>query len=73
MLSDLLLAIDSGDLATFVLLDLSAVFDTVDHAILLGRLGFRGPVRSQLVSFLHLTGRSQYVRRVASRSPSERF
>ena len=38
VLSDILLAIDSGDLAALVLLDLSAAFDTVDHAILLRRL-----------------------------------
>jgi len=38
LLSDILLAIDSGDLAALVLLDLSAAFDTVDSAILLRRL-----------------------------------
>jgi len=34
MFSDILLAVDSGDVAALVLLDLSAAFDTVDHAIL---------------------------------------
>jgi len=38
VLSDILLAIDSGDLSAEVLLDLSAAFDTVDHNILIRRL-----------------------------------
>ena len=39
VLSDIHLAVDRGDLAALVLLDLSAAFDTVDHDILLKRLG----------------------------------
>ena len=38
VLSDILLAIDSGDLSALVFLDLSAAFDTVDHDILIRRL-----------------------------------
>ena len=38
MQSDILAGVDRGDLATLVLLDVSAAFDTVDHGILLERL-----------------------------------
>lgn len=34
-LNDLLLFVDSGDVAVLVLLDLRVAFDTVDHCILL--------------------------------------
>ena len=38
VMSDILLALDSGDLGLRTLIDLSAAFDTVDHHILLQRL-----------------------------------
>ena len=38
VLSDILLALDSGNLALLTLLDLSAAFDSVDHTTLLRRL-----------------------------------
>ena len=37
-MSDILRVLDNGDIALLTLLDLSAAFDTVDHAILLKRL-----------------------------------
>ena len=40
MLSDLLEALDRGDVGVLLLLDLSAAFDTVDHETLLRRLEF---------------------------------
>jgi len=38
VLTDIHLAVNAGDLSVFVLLNLSAVFETVDHGILLHRL-----------------------------------
>ena len=38
VLADILLALDSGDLAILTLLDLSAAFNSVDHDTLLNRL-----------------------------------
>ena len=65
VLSNILEAVDSGDVAALILLDLSAAFDTVDHAILCRRLqvsyGLGGPVLEWFQSYLY--GRSQYVRR----------
>ena len=72
VLSDILLALDSGKLALLSLLDLSACFDSVDHDTLLQRLqmsyGLGGNVIAWFASYL--TGRTQYVRTAASRSIS---
>jgi len=64
VLSDILLAIDSGDLSALVLLDLSAAYDTVDHDILIRRLktsyGLSGMVLQWFQTYL--VGRSQCIR-----------
>ena len=64
VLADILLAVDTGDLALLTLLDLSAAFDTVDHNTLLRRLsvsyGLGGGVHRWFRSYLN--GRTQFVR-----------
>ena len=64
VLTDILLALDSGNLALLTLLDLSAAFDSVDHATLIKRLetsyGLCGSTLRWIRSYL--TGRTQYVR-----------
>lgn len=70
VMSELLQAVDRGDLGSLILLDLTAAFDTVDHDILLQRLqqtfGIDGNVHRWFRSYL--VGRTQYVRRGALRS-----
>jgi hypothetical protein len=72
VLSDILQAVDRGDVATLILLDLSAAFDTVDHDIMLQRLQFSfgivGAAHRWFQSYL--LGRSQYVRRGPLKSSS---
>ena len=65
MLSDILQADDSGDLAALVLLDLSAAFDTVDHSILLERLQQTFGISDTALCWFqsYLSSRTQYVRR----------
>ena len=57
VLSDILSAVDCGDVAALALLDLSAAFDTVDHEILLERLrcsyGISGRAHDWFESYLH--------------------
>ena len=56
--NDILHALDRGVSVFVVLLDLSSVFDTVDHKLLLSRLEDRvrlsGPVLGRATSYLNL-------------------
>jgi len=56
VLADILLALDSGDLAMLTLLDLYAAFDIVDHNTLLNQLqksyGLAGQVLNWFASYL---------------------
>jgi len=64
VMSDILLALDSGNLALLTLLDLSAAFDSVDHATLIQRLqkscGLGDVALKWITSYL--SWRTQYVR-----------
>ena len=75
VLSDILYAIDTGNLSVLASLDLSAAFDTVDHGILLQRLetsfGVGGFVLDWFRSYL--TNIVQHVRRGASRSAERKM
>ena len=64
VLGDILLALDAGNLSMLTLLDLSAAFDTVDHDILVRRLGTSFGLRGIVLSWFrsYLTGRRQFVR-----------
>jgi len=64
VLSYAFLAADTGQATLLGLLDLTATFDTVDHAILIERLRLTFGVVDSAVHWmtLYLTGRTQYVR-----------
>ena len=72
VVSDILLALDSGNLSILALLDLSAAFDSIDHSTLLQRFrisyGIDGTVLDWITSYL--SGRTQHVRLGETRSPS---
>ena len=70
VLSDILLALDSGNLAVLTLLDLSAAFDSVDHATLLQRLSISYGIGGSVIAWFtsYLSDRCQYVRLPASTS-----
>ena len=64
VLSDILRAVDRGDVPALVILDLSAAFDTVDRDILLQRLSVTYGISDADHEWLrsYLSCRSQYVR-----------
>ena len=61
--NDFLMSIDDQQCVLLVLLDLSAVFDTVDHNILLSRLATRFGITGNALKWVesYLSERSQYV------------
>ena len=70
VVGDILLALDSGNLALLPLLDLSAAFDTVDHDTLLRHMqtsyGLDGVVIKWFA--LYFSGRTQHVRTLTTTS-----
>ena len=72
MLSDILTALDKGDIAVLTLLDLSAAFDTLDHATLLRRLQISFGLGGSALSWFHsyLSQRRQHVVHQGNSSPS---
>jgi len=70
VLSNILTALDTGEIDMLTLLDLSAAFDTVDHDILLRRLAVSYSLGGTVLSWFqsYLDGRIQFVRRSRSAS-----
>ena len=70
LFADILLVLDLGDLEMLTLLDLCAVFDSVDHDTLFLQIsyGLDGAVINWLSSYLH--GRLQHVHVPESSPPS---
>ena len=63
MHNDILTAVDNNRIVILLLLDLSAAFDTVDHAILLHRLEVRFGIKQKALAWFksYLMNRSQSV------------
>ncbi|XP_067687017.1 uncharacterized protein [Haliotis asinina] len=67
------MSVDSGDIAMLVLLDLSAAFDTIDHAMLLSRLEHDYGLNDTVLKWCssYLTDRKQFVQTNKAMSRSE--
>ena len=72
VMTDILRALDTGNLAVLTLLDLSAAFDTVDRATLLPRLSVTFGLDGAVLSWFRscLSGRTQFVHWGSSKSAS---
>jgi len=70
VLSDILVALDRGDLAALTLLDLSVAFDAVDHATMIRRLQVSYGIHGRVLDWctLHLSDCWVYVRSEKTRS-----
>jgi len=70
VLAGILLALDRGDIAFLILLDLSSAFDTVDHATLLKRMEISYGLGGNLLGWFqsYLSGRKQSVKCNSARS-----
>ena len=70
VLSDVLSALDSGNLVMLTLLDLSAAFDSVDHHTVLQRLCTSYGLGEKVINWFtsYLSGRTQQVRTATSSS-----
>jgi len=70
VMADILLALDRGDIAFLILLDLSSAFDTVDHATLLKRMEISYGLGGNLLGWFqsYLSGRKQSVKCNSARS-----
>jgi len=69
--SDVVNAIDSGQLALLSLLDMSAAFDTVDHDIFIQRLSRSFGIKDRALSWLesYIKGRTQSVHLAGEETP----
>ena len=63
MHDDILRSVDSGRIVVLLLLDSSAVFDTVDHSLLLHRLNTRFGIKGRVLAWFesYLAGQGQFV------------
>ena len=70
VMSDIVNAIDSGQVALLSLLDLSAAFDTVDHEILIQRLNRSFGISNEALQWIrsYLTNRTQTVHLMGDQS-----